>query len=1552
MLSTNIASSSGSQIVAGAGSTVVQSGVKLNGVINVSGTGTFQVTNSSANFLDGLNLTGALDLASYGNARERIINGATLNGAVNIANGGILSLDSASGAASQTLSGTAVINLNDAGARLAIDGTGTTTLGANITVRGQGDIGTPINSGGNNVLTNNGLISADVNGGTLNIAAPAGGGGSSFVNNGTLQAVGGGRLLLSTNILSNPGGQIVAGAGSAVIQSGVTVNGVVTASGSGVVTMSNSSANFLNGVVFTGTLDMGSNGNSRERIINGATINGAVNIANGGILSLDNTNTAGNNQTIGGSAVINLNDGGARLAVDGTGTTTLGSNVTVRGQGNIGQALNTGGNTTLVINGLVSADVSGGTLNITPPASGGGSLLVNHNILQATGGGTLQLSTNIDNTGGQIRALTGSQVVQSGVTVTGGVIASSGTGSFLVASNGGNFLSGVTVTGLVDMTTIGNSRNRIINGGTINGAVNIGSGGILSLDSTNTAGNAQTVGGTGVINLTDSTARLAIDGTGTTTLAAGLLVRGQGNIGQAVNDGGNHTLISNATILADGGTLHVTAPASGGASVLAGAGTLQTSGGTLDLNTSTASTQGQLVMGGTGSALNLNSQNLTITIDYTNAQSGTGNAFDRRAGVSGTGQILAGANAAQAITGANVSNGSSPNATLSIGNLRVGSTSYTYRIANTGTTGPILRGAIQTSVNGANITDARLSGSGVTAANYSAGAPGGNSGDQTITFTANSAGALAPLTGQVLNLRSNFDNIPDQKLNIVVAAGAGAYSIATGAAAPAPVTIVNQRVGGTQAQALTISNTAAAGSFTEALNASFGSLTGAATHNGGSIAGGLGAGGVAAGGPANTTAMSVGVDTSSAGLKSGTVTLDYQSNGAGSSGLATIASNSQTVNVSGKVYQVASGALLTAPLNFGTVQVGQNVSQVLSITNSATGASGFVEDLNARFGASSGLGAAQISGTGSIIGLAAGATNASALTVGVNTATAGTINGAIAVNYFSAGTVGGVSNGLGEVGVGSSNYGVSGVIQTVGQVINQASPLLNTPTINLGNVRIGSTSPTQFVSIGNQSVGSPQAALNASISANAPISASGSFNLLAPGATNNTSLQVGINTANAGAISGQATIALVSDASNVGGCEPNCQLTLASKTVDVTGAVYRLASPSITSGPIGLAARVGDLAPTAGIGVTNVSPDAFTERLNASIGSAPAGFVGTGSISGLVAGASSSALGVTLNTTTAGSFGGQAGVAFVSSGAGTTNAADLSVGTQNVALSGHVYAPAAAHVGTTTVDFGIVHKGDSVAARNVAVTNSAGPAALNDTLNGSLGGASGPFTAVGTIVGLAPGNTDTTSFLVGMNTANAGVFAGGASAAFASHNPELVDLPLGAVALTVKGQVNNFAELALGKVSGSGGLTHSGSTYTLDFGSVQFGSLDLGAGLAIVNGAAGPADLLSGSFTIGTGTGFTLGGFDSFAGIAAGASLAGLTVGFGTDVLGEFTQTITIAASGSNASGFLGGLGDTTLVLRGNVVAVPEPATYLLYASGMLAMWFVSRRRLRDATRR
>ena len=857
-------------------------------------------------------------------------------------------------------------------------------------------------------------------------------------------------------------------------------------------------------------------------------------------------------------------------------------------------------------------------------------------------------------------------------------------------------------------------------------------------------------------------------------------------------------------------------------------GTIKVAGGATYQHDA-VSTVGRLVTAGTTA---LSNRNLTVFGDYDNANFGVGNAFNPHANVTGTGLIVAAGTpaTAQVLSGAalpagsSLTGGTTATPTLTIGNVRVGDNTLGYQIANANAGGPALRGAIQTTVGGASITDPRLSGSGVTAANFGPIASGG-SATFAVNFNAASAGVLAPLSGQVVRIANNFDNVAEQNLSIVLGAGAAAY-------------------------------------------------------------------------------------------------------------------------------QLAAGQLNTPSLDFGTVQVGQSVSSLLSVSNVATGPAGFVEDLNARFGASSGTGASLISGSGSFANLVAGGTNNTALRVDVNTSAAGVVNGAIAVNYFSAGAVNGASNGLGELAVGASPFGVSGTIQAIANVVNQASPQVNTTAVNLGNVRIGAASPTQAISVSNVATTAPQAALDATIGAAPPITASGSIGLLAPGATNDTALVVGMDTASAGAKSGNATISFVSDASNVGGCAPSCQLAIGTHDVSVSGNVYRLANPTLDPTTVTLAARVGDASPQAQLTVGNASPDAFTERLNASFGSVAAGFVGSGAVTGLGAGASSNALGVGLSTASAGTSTGTARVDFVSSGVGTTGAPDASVGSRDVALIGRVYTPAIAQVDTMVVDFGIVHKGDAVGARNVTVTNAAAIAAPNDVLVGSLGGASGPFSAGGTLAGVAAQASDDDSLTVTLSTAAAGVFAGSADAAFASRNGELADLALGGATIALKAQVNNFAELALGHVAGAGALSATADGYALDFGTIAAGAAGVLAELGVANAAAGPADLLNGSFTIGPGAGFALAGFDPFSDIAAGAAKNGFEIAFGGTSPGSFSETVTIAWFGSNASGYVGSTFETTLLLRGTVAgvtAVPEPETYLLMAAGMVMLWVARRRAPRAA---
>lgn len=110
---------------------------------------------------------------------------------------------------------------------------------------------------------------------------------------------------------------------------------------------------------------------------------------------------------------------------------------------------------------------------------------------------------------------------------------------------------------------------------------------------------------------------------------------------------------------ATGGTLTL-------ATGISGAGTLAiTPGATASLAGAPANnTVGMLTQNGT---LATAGKNVTVSKAYTNANFGTGNGFNKNANVTGGGQILASGSTAQAITGANVVNGTTAAPTLALG---------------------------------------------------------------------------------------------------------------------------------------------------------------------------------------------------------------------------------------------------------------------------------------------------------------------------------------------------------------------------------------------------------------------------------------------------------------------------------------------------------------------------------------------------------------------------------------------------------------------------------------------------------------------------------------------------------------------------------------------------------------------------------------------------------------------------------------------------------------------------------------------------------------------
>ncbi len=1753
--------------------------------------GTYLANNASTTVLNGtVNNTGTIQLNSAGNVTNLLVaDGTQLTG------GGKITLSD-----------------NTQNYFYGVTNSGTETVtNVNNTISGAGHIGwsnsllfinkSVINADGTNTLTlqpttidTTGLVTANgggfVNQGTMEATNTGGLGlnGGVFNNkDGTIQAVGTNNNVYLFNGTTVAGGTLQ-GVNGGMVETVVSHSALLDGSSQGAITLVGTYlANTASTTVLKGTIN--NTGNLQ--------VNSAGNVTN--LLVADGTHLTG-----GGTMTLSDNTQNYLYGATNTGSEVLTNvNNTIQGAGHIGWSSSIG----IVNSGIINA-TGGNALLLAPnTALPVGLDNLSGGVLRGSGAGGLSITqgTTTNEAGGVVEALANSSVTfQNGANISN-LSSNTLTGGIWKANSVGG--SSATVSFLSPNTTIGVNNADIY----LIGANSV----IQGFNGTNMASIDNTLtNNLGSLRLQQGRTFVATANSGNFLNGSGALIELSDSTFQAnhltlanatstVNSFGTSALTTNDQIIGNGqinvsnGTLSVAK----GFNLSPGSAATISTGANLNLASATAaSTIGTVTTSG---GIALGSNNLNVTKDYNNANTGTGNSYNARANITGTGQIV-GVNAAQAITGAGTPT-SANTYTLDIGNVRGGtSKTVNYQIANTGT-GADIRGAIQTGAPGlGNLTDGRLSGAGVTAGNFGPIAASANSGNLAVTFNAIYGGSLS---GQNVAVVSNLSNVATQVVNLTGTAsalalgaspnmnpttdlgafhvgsagatqgfivanttsgpgaerlgiasanttgnfagvnnlGAGfiaggafqtnavtasvsggvagvnsgslaiqytsngeliaptfttqnsntgntiltatGYNLATGNVnnsatnpdqKPTAVVLANQRVNGTLTQGLTMANSAPTSAYSETLSAGFGSNTGNATNNSGTVSG------LVAGGSGDTTSLKVGVDTSQSGARSGTVAVNLTSNAISGSGLSNSNLTAQTVNVSGNVYQAAVGHLDNPIfLNFGTVQVGQSVSQLLSISNIATGTAGFVEDLNAQFGSSSGTGANQISGSGSISGLTAGSTNNTGMTVNVNTGTAGTINGAIGINYFTAGAVNSVSNGLGTAAAGSDSFSVQGLIQSGGQVINQANPVLNTPTVSLDNVRVNGAFANKFVSLTNQATTPPQAALNASIAPSAaPVTASGSFTLLNPGSTNANTLQVGINdTATAGLKSGKATVSLVSDASNVGGCAPNCQITLAPQDVNVNGKVYqvaqpnlptsvnlgnyrigsnasqaisiqntnlsptgyqeglnvalnsssggatstgfitnlaagssstsvgvglavsgagiqtggvkfdlatngsgtsglatasigtgdvqvnatgyRLANPTLNTPTVNLAARVGDANPTQAISLTNTSPDQYTEGLKATPGTAPSGFTASGSVTNLAAQGTSTAISVGLQTGTSGTYGGNLALGLKSTGTGTTGAADVDLTSQNVSLNGKVYATAVANTNTASpVDFGIVHINQSVAAKNISVTNGA-TGALTDTLTGNFGTVTGPFSGTGSLgggSGIAAGQTDASNLNVSLNTGTAGIYNDSAQLQFKSHNTDMTDLSLTAKTMALFGQVNNYAEADFSKLAGNGSFTGIDPThYVLDLGNIyQNSAASTTLGVTNGNAANGPADDLDGLFSCGGSSCnsnpyayFSFLGFNPFSNLAVGQSLGGFSINVITTALGAFDNLITFKGLGHNASGYSGLLTDITLELKGSIVErganVPEPGSIGLMGVGALAWlsaWRLRRR--------
>ena len=583
----------------------------------------------------------------------------------------------------------------------------------------------------------------------------------------------------------------------------------------------------------------------------------------------------------------------------------------------------------------------------------------------------------------------------------------------------------------------------------------------------------------------------SLNSSSTITTTAGSTLSGFGSVLKRPNNAGR--------IQAAGGTLNLPLG-------VQGTGILEASaGGTLDVSAgASGSTTGSLILQA-GGGLTLGARTVIVSSDFDNRNAGSANAYNPRAGVSGTGSINSSVAKTQSLSGA-VTGGTTAMPSIALGSVRIGvsgqnAASAAFRVNNSAG-GPSLRGAVKSSGNGANLVgDSQFAIVGGPR-DFGPVAPSGQSEEFSVSFTGVTPGSVT----RTLAVVNNFDNVANQTVSVTAAA----YSPATPNITPAALALGDFHVGQPAQQAIAISNATPVGAFSESLVA-----TASATGGGVSVTGGPTV--TVAPGATNST-IGVAVSTATAGAKSGSVNIARKSTGA--VGLADLDLGSQAIPVSATVYRLAQPVIQSAqPINFGIVHVGDVVSPVgVAVQNSAA-ADGFSERLDATLGpAPTGFTA---SGSG-VDNLNAGAMNSTGLLVGINTSIPRTINGSINVNFTSDGV--GI-NSLGQTALASQSVTLAGTVNAYADpnlvktggvgTLTEATP--NSFVLDLGGVRRGGAALQMTFSVAN-AVAAPADTLAGTWTiGSGPFSLSGfgAVNGLAPGASSS-ALSVLLGTAAAG----------------------------------------------------------------------------------------------------------------------------------------------------------------------------------------------------------------------------------------------------------------------------------------------------------------------------------------------------------------------------------------------------------------------------------------------------
>ena len=288
-------------------------------------------------------------------------------------------------------------------------------------------------------------------------------------------------------------------------------------------------------------------------------------------LLVDSTLDGGGELVLGGSDA-RVNDAG------GLQTLTNGTNHTIRGEGDIG--VNT---ISIINNGLVTADVSSGTLLLDPSNSG---VLTNNGTLQAENGGILRFGDGVfENANGLIQTSAGQVRFATGAVVNGGEITGS---DIFVESSANTEFNDTTFSGSVNVSV--NTDFRVSGLITNNATITLdGSGSPTDLE----LSAATTLAGSGTLVLDGAGARVNdAGGVQTLTNSASHTIRGSGDLGNnsidIVNEGivtadiPTQTMVINPNSSAGTVTNNGTLRAENGGTLRFGDGIFNNSGGLIE----------------------------------------------------------------------------------------------------------------------------------------------------------------------------------------------------------------------------------------------------------------------------------------------------------------------------------------------------------------------------------------------------------------------------------------------------------------------------------------------------------------------------------------------------------------------------------------------------------------------------------------------------------------------------------------------------------------------------------------------------------------------------------------------------------------------------------------------------------------------------------------------------------------------------------------------------------------------------------------------------------